>query len=533
MKIDPDKNDILVVDDDDFIRDMLTSWLEFRGYHVTSTANGQDALYLHNQTDFDLILLDIMMPEVNGYEVLKQLKAKGDTTPVIVMSALNELSSVVECIKLGAEDFLNKPIESELLWARITTSLEKKHYRDLQQTWLEELSLLQQIDQELNTTLNRKEVSQLTLHWVTQKTGAVAGFIGSVEGDFLLLRAAHGLDKQANEVLSLSALAIDNGQREIIQEPLPEDGRLHPKASHRITIPITRNAIIKDLIVLDIAAPVPDTTMRFLKHLSTHIAIALHNAQLYADVQTANRAKSNFVAMVSHELKNPLTAIQSYTHMLRRGLNSMSTEKQDEFLGIIYEGSMRIHNLALELDDITQMETGQFRLNVADASFETILNDSLKLLESQILEKQQTLTLNIPGKLPLVRADAKRLSQIMTNLISNACKYTLESGHITVSAQHIADEASPMLYVAVKDTGIGIAPENQAKIFSQFFRADDIHVNNVRGTGLGLNITKKLVELQGGEIGFTSEYNQGSTFFFTIPVVEEETAVLAHAQPIV
>ena len=162
---------------------------------------------------------------------------------------------------------------------------------------------------------------------------------------------------------------------------------------------------------------------------------------------------------------------------------------------------------------------------IEDVSFKETLLGVAKLLETQIAEKKQTLSLNLPETLPLVRADAKRLSQILTNLISNACKYTLESGTIQVSARRVTNGSAAILYVAVKDSGIGIAPEDQEKIFSQFFRADDENVTNVRGTGLGLNITKKLVELQGGKIDFTSVYGKGSTFFFTIPISEQETAV--------
>lgn len=520
MYIDPGQKQILVVDDDELIRDLLTSWLAFRGFQVQCAHNGQEALQLRQQTRFDLILLDIMMPEMNGYEVLKQLQAENNTTPVIVMSALNDVDSVVVCIKLGAEDYLNKPIESELLWARIMTSLEKKHYRDLQQAWLEDLNLLEQIDQELNKTLDRTAVSELTLHWISQKTNAVASLIGSVEGNVLKLRAAQGVDKQITQSIALSTLAIDTLPERITQEPLPEDGRLHPLAHYRITIPINRNTIIKDIILIYMPKAVPDLTMRFLRRLSTHIAIALHNAQLYADVQAANQAKSNFVATVSHELKNPLTAIQSYTQMLRRQIQNLTTKKQEEYLKFILEGSERIHHLALDLDDITQIESGQFKLTLEALPFQAILEDVLKLMEPQIAKKQQTIQLELPPNLPLVHVDAKRLSQIMVNLISNASKYSLEDEQIIISARCIEDGASPMLYVAVKDTGIGIKPENQAKVFQQFFRADDVHVSQEHGTGLGLNIAKKLVELQGGEIDVHSKYGQGSTFFFTIPVTD-------------
>ena len=525
MEIDPKHNNILIVDDDEFIRDMLTTRLELRGYPVTNAENGLEALQLHQKMRFDLILLDIMMPEINGIDVLKQLKADKDNTPVIVMSALHEVSHVVECIQLGAEDYLTKPIESELLWARIKTSLEKKYFRDLQQTWLDDLNLLQQIDKELKTTLNRKEVARLALHWVTQKTKAAASLLGSVDGNLLKLWATHGVDKQIEQPYSLFDIGITKYVDEIVQEPVAGYGRLHPDARHRTIIPLLRNSIIHDILVVDTLEPVSASTIRFLKRLSSHIAIALHNAQLYADAKAANEAKTNFVAMVSHELKNPLTAIQSYTYLLRNQLTNLTVEQQQEYLSVVFEGSKRIHQLALELDDITQMETGQFRLVIEDVSFKETLLGVAKLLETQIAEKKQTLSLNLPETLPLVRADAKRLSQILTNLISNACKYTLESGTIQVSARRVTNGSAAILYVAVKDSGIGIAPEDQEKIFSQFFRADDENVKNVSGTGLGLNINKKLVELQGGKIDFTSIYGKGSTFFFTIPISEQETAV--------
>ncbi len=532
MNIDPGQNHILVVDDDDFIRDMLATRLALRGYQVTAAQNGWEALQYYQQTEFDLILLDIMMPGLTGIEVLQRLKAEENETPVVVMSALSEVRHVVECIQLGAEDYFHKPIESELLWARITASLEKKHYRDSQKTWLEDLNLLQQIDQELNTTLNRDEVSRLTLHWVTKKSEALAGMIGSVEGNQVKVRATHGFSDPKIQSFTLAELAIHTVGEAIEQTTLGNNGRLHPDATDRITIPIIRNSIIRDIIILDTAAPAPATTIRFLKRLSTHIAIALHNAQLYAEVQEANKAKSNFVAMVSHELKNPLTAIQAYIYLLRRQKTQLTEEQSDAYLEIIHDGSKRIHHLALELDDVTQMETGQFKLNIEQVSLPDILNDLGKLFDPQLAAKSQTLTVNIPEKLPLVRADAKRLSQILVNLISNASKYTLEAGMISVSAREISEDGMSSVHIAIQDSGIGIAPEEHEKVFSQFFRADDVNVTKERGTGLGLHITKKLVELQGGEIGFTSVYNQGSTFFFTLPAMMQETAALELPQPV-
>lgn len=526
--MDPKNSTILVVDDDFLIRELLMTWLEHRGYRVKTAENGQQGLEMHQQHGFDLILLDIMMPDMNGFDVLTALKAAGSTTPVVVMSALTDLKSVVTCIKLGAEDFLSKPIESELLWARINTSLEKKHYRDAQQTLLEELNLLQQIDQELNTTLDRETISQLTLRYGQQKTGALACCIGAVDSNRVQVRATRGI-----ELHQLPEIHVEKQQQAITQTAVPHNGRLHPQARYRLTLPICRNAIIRDVAIFDLAEPASDTTMRFLKRLTIHIAIAMHNAQLYADVQTANRAKSNFVAMVSHELKNPLTSIQSYTYLLRRQGSKLAEETRKNYLSIINDGAARIHNLALELDDITQIETGQFRLVVEPVSFPDALQSVVQLFAPQLADRQLELVVQLPETLPPVQADAKRLSQILTNLISNASKYTPEGGRIHISAQLVEADSNHQLKVSVQDNGIGIMTADQGKVFSQFFRADDELVTAVRGTGLGLNITQKLVELQGGEIGFTSEHRQGSTFFFTLPIVAQATAVpRAIAQPV-
>ena len=234
--MDPKNSMILVVDDDALIRELLSSWLDHRGYGVKTAENGQQALEIHQQHGFDLILLDIMMPDMNGFDVLTALKAAGNTTPVVVMSALTDLKSVVTCIKLGAEDFLSKPIESELLWARINASLEKKHYRDAQQTWLEELNLLQQIDQELNTTLDRKTISGLTLQYGGQKTGALACCMGAVDGNRLQVRASQGIAAD-----DLPVIPVDKQLRAVTQTAVPENGRLHPQANYRLPLPIFRN----------------------------------------------------------------------------------------------------------------------------------------------------------------------------------------------------------------------------------------------------------------------------------------------------
>lgn len=509
---------ILIVDDDVFIRDVLQTRLEWEGYRTVLAENGRKALALHRQDKADLILLDINMPVMDGFEVMQQLREQEDTTPVIVMSALDDIPSIVRCIELGAEDYISKPIKSQLLWARIHSSLEKKAFRDWEQIRLAELKLLRQIDQALNTTLDLEEVAVLTLKYAQQKTGALAGLVGSIVEDRLYVRAREGIERPLDNILPLDALALKPTQQEISQQPIKAAEALHPEATVRLLLPVRRNRIINDVVILDLAEPCEDASLSFLQQLGTYAAISSHNAQLYADAQAANLAKSNFVAMVSHEVKNPLTAVQTSVHLLQRISAGQFTEKQEKYIHLISDSIQRIHNLTLELDDITHMETGYFKLKPTQLNLETVTANVVRLLAQQIEAKKQQVTIAIPPDLPPVYADEQRLSQVLTNLISNAYKYSGEGGEIKVCAQLMTQERDQFIEVTVQDSGIGISPENQKHIFNQFFRANETQVRQQQGTGLGLYITKKLIEAQHGQIGFTSTAGEGSSFFFSLPV---------------
>jgi signal transduction histidine kinase len=182
----------------------------------------------------------------------------------------------------------------------------------------------------------------------------------------------------------------------------------------------------------------------------------------------------------------------------------------------------------MELDDITRMETGKMRVEPKSVDIKSAIDAVIQSLTPQIIDKQQTITTKIPHDLPDVWVDHKRLLQILTNLINNANKYTPEKGHISVSTAITIQDEQPAVQVAIADDGLGIDKIDQTMIFSQFFRSSDAQVKALRGAGLGLNITKQIVELHGGKIWFESEYRQGTTFYFTLPVVE--TAVPQRAE---
>ncbi|MCI0393477.1 MAG: ATP-binding protein [Chloroflexi bacterium] len=237
----------------------------------------------------------------------------------------------------------------------------------------------------------------------------------------------------------------------------------------------------------------------------------------------ANQAKSEFVSVVTHELKSPLTAIQGYIDLLKMGAAGPTSEEQINFLNTIRSNADRMARLVSDLADISRIESGHLRLEYEAVSLVEVVADVVKSIGSQLEEKQQKLTLALPDNLPRVWCDCYRLLQVMSNLISNAHKYTPPGGEITVYAEPATlrwaeDGRSRALLVAVRDTGIGINSEDQERIFQKFFRASDEQARLAPGTGLGLSITKNLVEMQGGYICFESEYRRGTTFYFTLPL---------------
>ncbi len=259
--------------------------------------------------------------------------------------------------------------------------------------------------------------------------------------------------------------------------------------------------------------------MNFLSRLSSHAAIAVNNAQLHAKAVEANLAKSNFMAFVVHELKSPLSSLMIYAGLMDALAEDILLMKRHEYSQSIVQTINQMDGLITELTDITRIETGQWELNCTAVSLRQVVKDVLSSFTEKMAEKGQTVSVDFDPTLPSMWADSRRLAQVMTNLVSNAHKYTPSGGTITIKARKKRSKKGVYAEIAVADDGIGIAKADQEKIFNQFVRAESELVTAEKGVGLGLYITKQIVEKHGGHIWLESEVGQGTTFFFTIPLV--------------
>jgi signal transduction histidine kinase len=378
-----------------------------------------------------------------------------------------------------------------------------------------ELQTMQTIDRQLNAPLDLARVLEVTLDWAVQGTQAGRGWIGLVDDPAAGVRVAAGRGTPAGEVLPaddplLRGLFSADGAG-AGGEPQHQPAQAGQHGT--IVAPVLRERRVVAVIVVERAPPGFDRqAVEHMARLADHAAIAIENARLVAAMREANEAKSEFVRTVSHELKIPMTSIKGYTDLLK--MVGPLNPQQEQFVVTIHNNVERMALLVSDLSDISRIETGQLKVDLRRLDLRALLPEALGGLRGEIEAKGQSLQLQLPPDLPNVISDEARLGQIISNLVSNAHKYSPAGASITLSAQ----AESGVVRVSVADQGYGISPADQARLFSQFFRSDEPHIREQTGWGLGLHITRRLIEIMGGEISVQSQPGQGSTFSFTMPL---------------
>jgi signal transduction histidine kinase len=257
-----------------------------------------------------------------------------------------------------------------------------------------------------------------------------------------------------------------------------------------------------------------------LKTFADQAVIAIQNARLFNEIQDksrqleiANQHKSEFLANMSHELRTPLNAIIGFSEVLIERMFGELNEKQDDYLKDIHSSGKHLLSLINDILDLSKIEAGRMELDVENFDVPSALSNAMTLVRERAQRHGITLGLQVAPEIGEMRADERKFKQILLNLLTNAVKFTPDGGKVDVRAR-LADG---VLEVAVADTGIGIAKADQDAVFEEFKQVGRHYTNKQEGTGLGLALTKRFVELHGGRLWLDSELGYGSTFTFTLP----------------
>ncbi|HEU4389200.1 MAG TPA: GAF domain-containing protein [Blastocatellia bacterium] len=406
-----------------------------------------------------------------------------------------------------------------------------------------ELKALGEVGQAVSSTLDLETVLTRIASHAVQLTGAAGGVIYEYdeESEEFHLRGSHQIEKEFVEALRASPIHLGGGAlgqaaftrasvevADILDEREFSATRMRPvlrQLGYRslLAVPLLREDQIMGGLTIFRRTPgsFPPEVVNLLQTFATQSVLAIQNARLFREIEdksrqieAANRHKSEFLANMSHELRTPLNAIIGFSEVLQERLFGELNEKQAEYTDDILTSGRHLLSLINEILDLSKVEAGRMELELATFDLPLAIDNARTFVRERATKHGITLDVDIDKRLGDYKGDERKIKQILLNLLSNAVKFTPEGGRISIHAR----QTNGAVEISVSDTGIGISPENQPKIFEEFRQVGNNYAHKTEGTGLGLTLAKKFVELHGGKIWVESEVGKGSVFTFTLPV---------------
>jgi signal transduction histidine kinase len=423
-------------------------------------------------------------------------------------------------------------------------NLERKvteRTRDLMEA-LQRLTALAEVGRAVSSTLELQAVLNSIVIHAVELTGTDEGTIYEYDevSQQFLVSVSHGMTDE--HVAELRAVPVRLGEGAVgravasgqpvqvadVLTPGAYGGRLHDLAVKSgvralLAVPLVREERIIGGLVVRRHEPGAFSAelVDLLETFAAQSALAIENARLFREIkdqgrqlEAASRHKSEFLANMSHELRTPLNAVIGFSEVLIQRMFGELNDKQDEYLKDIYASGQHLLSLINDILDLSKIEAGRMELAAAPFHLPSALENAVTLVKERAGRHGIALELDIDRRLGEIVGDERKVKQVLLNLLSNAVKFTPEGGRISLKA----GRTDGMVQIAVSDTGIGIAPEDQAAIFEEFRQVGSDESRKQEGTGLGLTLAKKFVELHGGRIWVESELGRGSSFTFTLPL---------------
>src|SRR6266545_3876639 len=428
--------------------------------------------------------------------------------------------------------------------------LEKKvelRTRELAQS-VEELRALGEVSQAVNSTLDLETVLNTIVAKATQLSGTEAGAIyvhADAKNEFAL-RATYGMSEAF--VAELARQGVGFGESTVAQAAMRrapvqvadlEEAKPTPlqevilRAGYRalLVMPLLSRDNLMGALVVRRKAPgsFPAAVLDLLQTFAAQSVLAIQNARLFQEIEEkgrqlelTSRHKSQFVASMSHELRTPLNAIIGLTQMMVNNASRFGTEKAAEPLRRVNRAGTHLLGLINQVLDLSKIEAGKLELSPETVNLAPLLEEIIGTARQLAEQNKNRLIVDAQANLGQLTVDPMRLRQILLNLLSNACKFT-KQGEVKLRVKKVVDGGN-WIEIAVADTGIGMTPEQQAKLFEEFIQADSSTARQYGGTGLGLAITRKLVRMMGGDVTVTSESGKGSVFTVRLPASTDPQA---------
>jgi len=476
------KPKILVVDDEKVIRNGCREVLTQDGYEVILAEDGELGLKMIEKAHFDVILLDLMMPGLSGFDVLSHVKALHPDTSIIVITGYATIENSIEAMKKGAFDFIPKPFSPDQL--RVVVSKAIEHTAALKDIANEKSRIRVLINLIANGVMVTDAEKRLVL--ANPAFMKIMGFKGEdvIGCPFTELVQHEQLQQMVEHALSMSESEIT----EITEE-----------------LEIEKNGEVKTTTYVARCRPFRDRIGRNLGTITV-----LSDITYLKDI---NQRQSDFVSMVAHEIRSPMNSVMAQIKVVQDGLAGDITQKQDEILDRASQKINGIVSLSSELLNMASREAGLITLERKSFDMTEVIKDQIDFHQPKAQAKKIQIELGLLPDLPPVLANKQNMEEVLSNLIANAINYTPEGGRITVSAR----PEKHHLCISVSDTGIGIGEEDLNRIFDRFYRVKNEKTRYIIGTGLGLPIVKSIVEAHDGMIQVESKPDHGSTFVVYIP----------------